>query len=170
MSFQLSSYTSYLLKLKINSVHAESPMAKTFDNLCLRDFSYGRPLFASQTKKLRKRMCTAVNLAGWSVFTPPISCTRFKIHSAHADSPKTFKSSSPFFSKDQPLLNTSRNLAREYARWKKTSLWVSSYTSSLVQSSRSIQHMQTVPWPKHLNLLHHLLVRTTLCFTDQETQ
>ena len=61
MSFQLSSYTSYLLKLKINSVHAESPMAKTFDNLCLRDFSYGRPLFASKTKNVHS------GRSGWLV-------------------------------------------------------------------------------------------------------
>ena len=27
-----------------------------------------------------------------------------------------------------------------------------------------------VPWPKHSNLLRHFLTRTSLCFTDQETQ
>ena len=41
---------------------------------------------------------------------------------------------------------------------------------SLVQSSRSIQHMQTVPWPKQGFLLYFFLGKTSLCFTDQETQ
>ena len=46
-------------------------------------------VFASQTKKLRKRMCLVDQLPCGSVLTPAISCTKFKIHSAHADSPMT---------------------------------------------------------------------------------
>ena len=45
------------------------------------------PVFASQIKKLRKRMCLVDQLPCGSVLTPAISCTKFKIHSAHADSP-----------------------------------------------------------------------------------
>ena len=41
---------------------------------------------------------------------------------------------------------------------------------SLVQSSRSIQPMQTVPWPKQGLVLYCFLGRTSLCFTDQETK
>ena len=39
---------------------------------------------------------------------------------------------------------------------------------SLVQSSRSIQPMQTVPWRK--NFFSVFLGRTSVCITDQETQ
>ena len=49
----------------------------------------GGPVFASQTKKLRKRMYMVDQLPCGSVLTPAISCTKFKIHSAHADSPLT---------------------------------------------------------------------------------
>ena len=49
----------------------------------------GGPLFASQTKKLRKRMYMVDQLPCGSVLTPAIFCTKFKIHSAHADSPLT---------------------------------------------------------------------------------
>ena len=43
------------------------------------------PVFASQVKKLRKRFCWVDQPLHGSVLTP-ISCTRLKIHSAHADS------------------------------------------------------------------------------------
>ena len=50
------------------------------------------PVFTSQIKKLRKRMCLVDQLPCGSVLTPAISSTKFKIHSVHADSPlaKTF--------------------------------------------------------------------------------
>ena len=116
-------------------------------------------------------MCMVDQLPCGSVLTPAISCTKFKIHSAHADSPiaKTFNLLHNF-SKDQSLLHRSRNLGGEYAWWTNSLVGQFLHQLSLVQSSKSIQHIQTVPWPKHWNLLHHFSVRPNLCFTDQETQ
>ena len=99
-------------KFKIHSAHADTPMAETFFFL----FRFYRGLvFASQTKKLRKRICMVDQLPCGSVLTPAISCTKFKINSAHADSPmaETFFSSSDFFRKDQSLLHRPRNSGRE---------------------------------------------------------
>ena len=105
-----------------------------------------------------------------SVFTPAITCTTFKIHSAHADSPmpKRFFSS-PFFREGQSLLQRPRNSGREYAWWTNSLLGQYLHQLSLVQSSRSIQRMPTVPWPKRFFPLQ-ILRRTSLCFTDQNTQ
>ena len=66
------------------------------------------------------------------------------------------------------MLYRPRNSGRESAWW--TNILVGQYLHqlSLVQSSRSIQPMQTVPWPKHV--FFQFLRRTSLCFTDQETQ
>ena len=69
-----------------------------------------------------------------SVLTPAISCTKFKIHSAHADSPLTKTLFLFFFSilrEDQSLLHRPRNSGRECAWWT-TPLWVSTYTSYLL--------------------------------------
>ena len=41
---------------------------------------------------------------------------------------------------------------------------------SLVQSSRSIPHMQTVQGPKKQVSFFVQVLKTSLCFTDQETQ
>ena len=105
-----------------------------------------------------------------SLLTPAISCTKFKIHSAHADTPmaETFFSSSDF-TEDQSLLHRPRNSGREYAWWTNSLLGQYLHQLSLVQSSRSIQRMQTVPWPKRFFPLQ-ILGRTSLCFPDQETQ
>ena len=46
------------------------------------------PVFASQIKKLRKRFCWVDQPLSRSVLTP-ISCTKLKIHSAHAGSPNS---------------------------------------------------------------------------------
>ena len=46
------------------------------------------PVFASQIKKLRKRFCWVDQPLPRSVLTP-ISSTKLKIHSAHADSPNS---------------------------------------------------------------------------------
>ena len=106
------------------------------------------PVFASQSKKLRKRMCLTDQLPIGSVLTPAISCTKFKIHLAHADSPmaKTFFFS--IFREDQCLLQRPRNSGRECARWTNSLVGQFLHQLSPVQSSRSIQTMQTVPCPK----------------------
>ena len=101
-----------------------------------------------------------------SVLTPAISCTKFKIHSVHADSPIAKRVFLSFCREDQSLLHRPRNSGRECAWW--TSSFVGQYLHrlSLVQSSRSIQRMQTVPLPKEFLCL--FLGRTSLCFTDQK--
>ena len=63
------------------------PRPKLFSSVFLRVFFKRGPVFLSQTKKLRKRMCLVDQLPCGSVLTPPISCTKCKIYSAHADSP-----------------------------------------------------------------------------------
>ena len=131
-------------KFKIHSAHVDNPMAKTV----FPQFFYGGPVIASQTKKLRKRMCLVDQLPCGSVLTPAISCTKFKIHSVHADSLMAKTVFPQFFTGDQSLLHRPRNSGRECAWW--TNSLVGQYLNqlSLVQSLRSIQSMQTVPWPK----------------------
>ena len=89
-------------------------------------------------------MCLLDQLPCGSVLTPAISCTKFKIHSSHVDSPvaKTFFLSD--FRKDQSLLHRPRNSGRECAWWTNSLVGQYLHQLSLVQSSRSIQHMQTV--------------------------
>ena len=97
-------------------------------------------------------MCLVDQLPCGSVLTPAISCTKFKIRSAHADSPraKTFFSSS-ILRGDQSLLHRSTNSGRECPWWTNSLLGQFLHQPSLVQSSRSIQHMQIVPGPKHFS-------------------
>ena len=168
-------------------------------------------MFPSQTKKLRERMCLVDQLPCGSVLTPPISCTKLKIYSAHADSPMAkivlllqflgrtslcftdqetqeenvlgaptplwvgsytsyllYKAqdlfstcstcrqshgqnrcSSSIFREDHSLLHRSTNSGREQAWWTNSLVGQFSPQLSLVQRSRSIHRMQTVPWPKH---------------------
>ena len=64
---------------------------------------------------------------GWNqlpcgpVLTPNISCTKFKTHSAHADSPivpkQTFNLVPAIWMEDQSMLHRSRNSGREFAGW-----------------------------------------------------
>ena len=84
------------------------------------------------------------------------------------------------FMEEQSLLHRSRSSGRDFARW--TNSFLGQYLHpSPVQSSRSIQRMQTVLVPKHIFMYCDLLVkiawkkrgfesRTSLCFTDQEAQ
>ena len=53
------------------------------------------------------------------------------------------------FGKDQSLLYRPRSSGREWAWWTNSLVGQCLHQLSLVPSSRSIQHMQTVPWPKH---------------------
>ena len=142
-------------KFKIHSAHANSPMAKT---LFIVQFFKGRPVFASQIKRLRKRMCLVDQLPCTSVLTPANSCTKFKIHSAHADSPmaKNIISCSIFLRKTSlcNFFHRSRNSGRECAWWTNSLVGRYLHQLSLVQSSRSIKRMQTVPWPKHYLLFN----------------
>ena len=53
-----------------------------------------------------------------------------------------------FFREDQSLLHRPRNSGRECAWWTNSLVGQYLHQLSLVQSSRSIQSMQTVPWSK----------------------
>ena len=120
----------------------------------------GGPLFASQTKKLRKRMCLVAQLPCGSVPTPAISCTKLKIYSAHADSPmaKTFLLIQ--FLGRTSLCFTDQQTQEENKLDGLTPLWVSSYPSYLLYKAQDLfsacrqSHGQN---------------RTSLCFTNQQT-
>ena len=69
---------------KFHSAHADNPgFPNSISNL--NNFDVG-PVFASQVKKLRKSFTRWNQLLCRSVLTPN-SCTKFKIHSAHAEYP-----------------------------------------------------------------------------------
>ena len=76
-----------------------------------------------------------------------------------------------FFREDQPLLHRPRNSGRECAWWTNSFAGQVLHQLSLVQSSKSIQRMQTVMWPRHLIISFvRFGGRTSLCFKDEETQ
>ena len=115
-------------------------------------------------------MCLVDHFPCGSLLTQAISCTKFKIHSVYMSSPtaKTFFFFQ-FFREDQSLLYRPSNSERECAWWTNSLVGQCLHQLSLVQSSRSIQHIKTVPWPKHF-FFSYFLGRTSLCFTDQVTQ
>ena len=79
-------------------------------------------------------MCLVDQLPCGSVLTPAISCTKFKIHSAHADSPmvkKTFFLMIPFLGWTS-LCFTDQETQEENVLGGPTPLWVSTYTSYLL--------------------------------------
>ena len=97
-------------KLKIHSAHADSPV-QLFLNRILswaRNLDVG-PVYASQIKKLRKRICRVEPAPLWASSYTHISCTKLKIHSAHADSPVFLYKSSVT---DQSMLYRGENLER----------------------------------------------------------
>ena len=84
-------------------------------------------------------MCLVDQLPCGSVLTPAISCTKFKIHSTHVDSPVAKTLFLSDFRKDQSLLHRPRNSGRECAWWTNSLVGQYLHQLSLVQSSRSIQ-------------------------------
>ena len=84
-----------------------------------------------QTKKLRKRMCLVDQLPIGSVLTPAISCTKFKIHLAHADS---LMAKTCFFKPFEraSLCFTDQETQEENVLGRPTPFWASSYTSYLL--------------------------------------
>ena len=71
-------------KFKIHSAYADSPVAKTpFSSASI----LGRTSLCLTDQELRRRRCLVDQLPCGSVLTPAISCTKFQIHSAHADGP-----------------------------------------------------------------------------------
>ena len=101
----------------------------------------------SQIKELRKKLDLVDQLPFGSVPTPAISCTKFKTHSAHADSPmtKTFNLFHHFFVRTSLCFTDQENSGREYAWWTNSLVGQFLHQLSLVQRSRPIQRMQTVP-------------------------
>ena len=73
-------------KLKIRSAHADSPNSKQMS--ILYNFDVG-PVYASQTKKLRERTGLVQQTPLWVCSCAPISRSKLKIRSAHADSPNS---------------------------------------------------------------------------------
>ena len=70
---------------------------------------------------------------------------------------------------DQSLFHRSRNSGREFLGGTKS--FVGQFLHpSLVQSSRSIPHMQTVQGLKKTSFFSCTILKTSLCFTDQEPQ
>ena len=92
----------------------------------------GGPVSASQTKQPRKRMWLVDHLLCGSDLTPAISCTRFKIQSAHADSPVAKTGFLRFRFRKGQLCFTDQETKEENALSGPTPLWVSSYTSYLL--------------------------------------
>jgi len=118
--------------LTIHSVQADSPIADTF---CLPLQFLHRASLCSTDKETQEE-----NVYGgpFPLHCLAISCT---------DSPLTKRFSfSSIFMEDQPLLYRSRNSGRECAWWTNSFVGQYLHQLSLVQSSRSIQHRQTVPW------------------------
>ena len=76
---------------------------------------------------------------------------KLKIHSVHEDTPivKTLLSFSLLFRKDQSLLHRPRSSGRECACRTNSLVGHNLHHLSLIQSLRSIQHIQTVQWPEH---------------------
>ena len=114
-------------------------------------------------------MCLVDQLPCGSVLTPAISCTKFKIHSAHADSLMAKTVFFCYFLGRSRLCFTDQETQEENVLGGPTPLWVSTYTSYLLYkvqdpfSACRQSHGQNIFFFK-------VLGRTTLCFTDQETQ
>ena len=106
-----------------------------------------------------------------SVLTPAISCTKFKIHSAHADSPfaKTLFLCLQFVARTS-LCFTDQETQEENMHGGPTPLWGSNSTSHLLYKVQDPFSACTQPICETFFPPLQFLVRTSLCFTDQETQ
>ena len=110
---------------------------------------------------------------GWNQFLcrsvlTPVSCTRFKIHSTHEDSPRT-KTNFFFHNlEDQSLFHRSINSGREFVGWNqllcRSVLTPVSCTKFKIHSTHA--HSPRV----ETNFFSSTIWRTSLCFTDQETR
>ena len=116
-------------KFKIHSAHADNPaVPNSISNL--NNFYVGL-VFASQIKKLRKSFTWWNQLLCRSVLTPN-SCTKFKIHSAHADNPGVPNPISSLNNFDVRLVFASQiKKLRKNFTLEPTPLQVSSYTKLL---------------------------------------
>ena len=120
-------------------------------------------------------MCLVDQLSCGSVLTPAISCTKFKIHWAHADSPMAKSFNNLFwevFLGRTSFWFTDQETQEENMLYGPTPLWVSSYTTVAIPCTKfkihsDSAHADTIQWQKHFNLLFSdFLGKTSLCFTD----
>ena len=110
----------------------------------LNNFDVG-PVFAPQIKKLRKSLTWWNQLLCRSVLTPT-SCTKFKIYSVHADHPGV---SNPISSLNNfdigPVFAPQIKKLRKSLILGGTNSFAGQFLHQTpVQSSRSIQYMQTI--------------------------
>ena len=155
-------------KFKIHSAHAHSPGVPNRKS-SLNIFDVG-PVFASQIKKLRKSFTWWNQLLCKSVLTPN-SCTKFKIHSAHAHSPgvPNLKSSLSIFDVGPVFASQIKKLRKSFTWWNqllfKSVLTPNSCTKFKIHSMHA--HSPGVPNPKSsLNIFDV----GPVCLTDYETQ
>ena len=133
-------------KFKIHSVHADSPMAKTVfssvfsgrTSLCFTNQETQEENMLGGPAPLWVKTYTSYLL--YKVQDPFSTCRQ-----SHGQNSLFF---SVFFREDQSLLHKPRNSGRECAWWTNSLVGQYLHQLSLVQSSRSIQSMQTVPWSK----------------------
>ena len=121
----VSAYTSYFL------CKAQDPFSTYTQFHSQNTFSFffiflGGPVFASQTRKLRKRTCLVDQLPCGSVLTLAISCTKFKIHSGHADSPMAKTVFVSLFLGRTSLCFTDQETLEDNVNSGETPLWFSS--------------------------------------------
>ena len=111
---------------------------------------YGGAVFASQITKGGRECAWRTNSLVGQFLHQLFLVQKFKMHSAVADSPMaklTYFSSVVFLRGDQSLLHRSTNSGKECA-WRNNYL-VGQFLNqvSLVQRSKSIEKLQTIPWP-----------------------
>ena len=114
-------------------------------------------------------MCFVDQLPCGSVLTPAISCTKFKIHSAHADSPRAKTFFLLQFLGGTSLCFTDQQTQEENVLCGPTSLWVTSYTSYLLYKVQDPFSTCSESQGQNIFLLQFFW-GNTLCFTDQQTQ
>ena len=138
-------------KFKIYSAHADSPFAETF-LLSLQLLARTSLCFTDQETQEENMHGRPTPL--WvSTYT---SYLLYKVHDLFSARRQSISPNFYFsqnFREDQSMLHRPRNSGREYAWW--TNSLVGQYLNqlTLVQSSRSIQHMQTAHLPKHFFFL-----------------
>ena len=118
-------------KFKIHSAHADSPMAETgFPPLL---FLGRTSLCFTDQETQEENLCLVDQLPCGSELTPAISCTKFKVHSAHADSPMAETGFPPLLCLGwTSLCFTDQESQKENVLGGPTPLWVRTYTSYLL--------------------------------------
>ena len=162
----VSTYTSYLL-CKVQDPFSACRQSQGQNRFSV--YFLGRTSLCFTDQETQEENMLMDKLPCGSVLTPVISCTKFKIHLAHADSPMSKTGFSVYFLGRTSLCFTDQETQEENVLGGPTPLWVSTYTSYLlckVQDPFSAcrqSHGQN-------RFSVYFLGRTSLCFTDQETQ